>query len=391
VTKNLHVVVRGIGSPGTPTVFIHGVGSNLGVWTRVQNRLSGLGPLVSFDLRGHGNSGTPPGPWELDDFVSDFVRLLTDLGIARANVVGFSLGGLITQAIAARVPERVARVVIMGAVAGRTDAEREAVLERLALVEREGPAGVAARGSARWYTEEFAAAHPETVNEHLTRLGENDRKGYAAAYRVLATSDLIDELSRIRAPTLIVTGEHDVGSPPHMSEAMGKRIPNSHVVIVSGQRHAMLEECPEHIADLIAPFLASESDGRNGRASMAPGMVVRREVLGDEYVDRALEHQDEVSLEFQSFLTSYCWGEIWTDSRLSRRDRSILTLGMTAALGRMREFEAHSRGALRNGLTPAELTAALKQIAVYCGVPAGVAAAVGIRNAVGELAIDGAA
>jgi pimeloyl-ACP methyl ester carboxylesterase/alkylhydroperoxidase/carboxymuconolactone decarboxylase family protein YurZ len=348
-----------------------------------------MGPMISFDLRGHGESGTPPGPWELDDFVEDYLRVLADLGVARANVVGFSLGGLITQAIAARAPERVERIVIMGAVADRTESERTAVLERLALVEQEGPAGVAARGGARWYTEEFAAAHADEIDRHMARLAANDRDGYVAAYRVLATSDIVDELHSITAPALIITGEHDVGSPPHMSEAMAARIRDSKLVIVPGQRHAMLEECPERIAELIGPFLTSQGNGSGELDRLGPGLTVRREVLGEDYVDRALEPQDEGTLEFQAFVTNYCWGEIWTDSRLSRRDRSLLTLGMTAALGRMREFEAHSRGAIRNGLTPPELAAVLKQIAVYCGVPAGVAAAAPVRNAVAELAADG--
>ena len=102
------------------------------------------------------------------------------------------------------------------------------------------------------------------------------------------------------------------------------------------------------------------------------GVKVRREVLGDEYVDRALENVDEFTEQFQQLVSEFCWGEVWTDETLSRRERSILNLGMTAALGRMHEFEIHFRGALRNGLTPDELRAVLIQIAVYCGVPAGV-------------------
>ena len=109
------------------------------------------------------------------------------------------------------------------------------------------------------------------------------------------------------------------------------------------------------------------------------GMTVRREVLGPEYVDRALSRDDQLSRDFQEFITEYCWGAIWTDDRLARRERSLLVLGMTAALGRMSEFEAHVRGALRNGVTEDELAATLRQITVYCGVPAGVNCAAALR------------
>ncbi len=102
------------------------------------------------------------------------------------------------------------------------------------------------------------------------------------------------------------------------------------------------------------------------------GMAMRRKVLGDDYVDRAIANTDDFNRQFQELLTTYCWGAVWGDEALKPRDRSILNLGMIACLGRMHEFEAHFRGALRNGLTPAELSAILRQIAVYCGFPAAV-------------------
>lgn len=109
-------------------------------------------------------------------------------------------------------------------------------------------------------------------------------------------------------------------------------------------------------------------------------MATRRAVLGDGYVDRATTHTDPLSREFQEFVTRHCWGEIWTDDRLSRKEHSLLTLAMTAALGRMDEFEAHAAGALRNGITPEQFPAVAKQIAVYCGVPAGVNASKALRR-----------
>ena len=102
------------------------------------------------------------------------------------------------------------------------------------------------------------------------------------------------------------------------------------------------------------------------------GLEVRREVLGAEYVDRALQNADGFNRQFQELVSEFCWGECWTDETLSRRERSILNLGMIAALGRMHEFELHFKGALRNGLSLDELRAVLIQIAVYCGIPAGV-------------------
>ena len=101
------------------------------------------------------------------------------------------------------------------------------------------------------------------------------------------------------------------------------------------------------------------------------GLAKRRQVLGDAYVDRALAKVDDFNRDFQRLVTEYCWGEAWGDETLSPRERSILTLGLVAAIGKMGEFANHLRGARTNGLTPNELRAVLVQIAIYCGIPVG--------------------
>lgn len=104
------------------------------------------------------------------------------------------------------------------------------------------------------------------------------------------------------------------------------------------------------------------------------GLKVRKAVLGEAYVERALAATDGFNRDFQTLLTEYCWGRVWGRSGLSRRQRSLNVLCMLAALNRSQEFETHVRGALRNGCTRAELRETLLQIAVYCGMPAGVEA-----------------
>ena len=102
------------------------------------------------------------------------------------------------------------------------------------------------------------------------------------------------------------------------------------------------------------------------------GMTIRRKTLGNDYVDRQTANADDFNRDFQRIVTQYCWGEAWGDNTLTPRERSILNLGMIAALGKMEEFQTHVRGALTNGLTPNEIRAVLTQIAVYCGIPVGV-------------------
>jgi len=100
------------------------------------------------------------------------------------------------------------------------------------------------------------------------------------------------------------------------------------------------------------------------------GMRIRREVLGDEHVDRATQHATEETREFQDFITRYAWGEIWSRPGLDRRTRSCITLTALVALGRFDELELHIDGARRNGLSDDEIKEVLLHTAIYCGVPA---------------------
>jgi 4-carboxymuconolactone decarboxylase len=107
---------------------------------------------------------------------------------------------------------------------------------------------------------------------------------------------------------------------------------------------------------------------------MKLGRQIRSEVLGEEAVRRRLDEADSFNKDFQALVTEYCWGAGWGRSALSRRDRSLMNLGMLSALNRSEEFALHVRAAIGNGVTRAELEDALIQVAIYCGIPAGVEA-----------------
>ena len=240
---------------GPHITLIHGVGGALDSWDCVVSELARDFQLLRYDLRGHGESGRPPGPYALDDFVEDFCGLLGALRTPRTNVVGFSLGGLIAQAIAVRHPEVVAKLAIVSAVAGRTAEERRQVVERANRLTGGGAAEHAEEAFERWFTPEYRAAHPEIMRERAQRATAVDPEGYAAAYRVFAESDLADELHGITAPTLVMTGEHDPGSNTRMARLMHDRIAGSRRVILPRLRHAVLTEAPGLVAKHLREFL----------------------------------------------------------------------------------------------------------------------------------------
>ncbi|NQU61709.1 MAG: carboxymuconolactone decarboxylase family protein [Rhodospirillales bacterium] len=118
------------------------------------------------------------------------------------------------------------------------------------------------------------------------------------------------------------------------------------------------------------------------------GLAVRKEVLGEEYVDAALAKADDFNRDFQTMVTEYCWGGTWGREVLSKQQRSILNLGMLAALNRPHEFKLHFLGALTNGVGLDEIREILIQIAVYCGIPAGIEAFRIAREVFKEEGID---
>ena len=108
------------------------------------------------------------------------------------------------------------------------------------------------------------------------------------------------------------------------------------------------------------------------RATYEKGLSIRREVLGADYVDKALASADDFSRPLQELVTQYCWGEIWGRPGLDRKTRSLINLAMITALNRPHEVKAHIKGALNNGLTKDDIEEVFLQVAIYCGVPAAV-------------------
>jgi 4-carboxymuconolactone decarboxylase len=119
------------------------------------------------------------------------------------------------------------------------------------------------------------------------------------------------------------------------------------------------------------------------------GERIRREVLGDQYVDRAASRADDFSKSLNDFLTEHCWGNVWAREGLDRRTRSAVTLSVLAALGRSQEIQTHVRGALRNGFSPAELSELFLHVGTYAGVPAAVDAFRSARPVIDAAADEG--
>ena len=243
------------GGAGPPVMLIHGVGADGTSWDQIAPDLATDFRVLRLDLSGHGRSGPIEGPLPLDDFARDVVDVLDACQAPTAHIVGFSLGGMIAQALGLHHADRVRCLVLLSAVASRTAEERARVRSRLTLLREQGIEAITGAAQDRWFTPAFIAANPDLVEHRMRQLRENHAPSYAAAYTVFSTSDLGDQLHAIRAPTLIATGEHDVGSNPRMARFMHDQIPRSRLDILPGLRHSILVEAPGLVTRLVRDFL----------------------------------------------------------------------------------------------------------------------------------------
>ena len=239
---------------GPAVALVHGVGADLGSWDRVTERLRDRFTVVRADLRGHGRSSRIE-TCRMADFVGDLAATLDAAGLKTVDLVGFSLGGLIAMWFALEHPDRINRLALLSTVAERSATERARVIERADKVRNEGIASVVSAAEDRWFTPAFKAKNPEKVALRLEQLKANDLRSYAAAYRVFAEADEGVALDRIRQPTLVMTGENDIGSNTRMARRMHEAISDSRLVILPELRHSVLMEAPDLIADHLLEFL----------------------------------------------------------------------------------------------------------------------------------------
>lgn len=247
----------------TPVVLLHGVGLNRSMWDSVRARLAadGWAEATALDLPGHGDEPPLRDPKTLAELAEDVLRRLP---AGPVHLVGFSLGALIAQQIAATQPQRVSSLVCVNAVCERSPEQAEAVAGRLATA-RELFASSIDASIERWYP--ATSVVTDEVREHTRQmLRANDLDSYLVAYEVFATGDrqVAPLLPQISAPTLAITGELDPGSTPAMSERLAQLIPNARAVIVPDTRHMLPVEREDAFVHQLELHLRSTEGPTNG-------------------------------------------------------------------------------------------------------------------------------
>jgi 3-oxoadipate enol-lactonase len=236
-------------------VLANSLGATRGMWDPQVPPLAERFRVVTYDMRAHGTSPAPAGPYSLDDLVDDLVALLDRLGAERAHLAGLSLGGMVGLRLAAREPARVHRLAVL-CTSAKT--EPQGFLDRAAAVRSGGTAPLAPAIAARWLTPGYAAEHPELVARLESMIAGCDDEGYACCAEVVAGIDLRDDLARITVPTLVISGAEDQALPPEHQQAIADGIPGAELLTVSPAAHlANLERTLEVTGALLAHFDAA--------------------------------------------------------------------------------------------------------------------------------------
>ncbi|MBL6081073.1 4-carboxymuconolactone decarboxylase [Belnapia sp. T18] len=355
----VHAEVSGPAS-GAPVLLLHSLGTSLHMWDPQAEALARRHRVIRMDMRGHGLTEATPGPYTMDRLVKDALALLQALGIGAAHVGGVSIGGHIALRMAAQAPERVLSVMAcdtamdFGGPAnwqGRMDA-----------VAAGGMAAIADATLGRWVTARSLASS-KGLRRMLLATDPAGWLGCAAALRDLAPP----AEWRVRGPTTVIVGDRDESTPVAAAQAIHAAIPESRLVVIAEAGHIPNLEREEAMTRAVLAHMKLATALPETAAEA--GMAVRRRVLGDAHVDRSEAALTPLDLPFRDFILEGVWGRVWTRPGLSHRDRSLLCLGVLAALGHHDEFRLHVRATRNTGVTAEEIGEVLLQVAAYAGVP----------------------
>ena len=253
------------GRPDGPVlVFANSLGCTLDMWEPQVEALRTRFRIVRYDVRGHGASPAPPGPYTIADLGGDLIAMFDGLGIERAHVCGLSLGGMIGMWLAAHAPGRVDRLVVCASSAQL--GPPEAWSARAATVLVDGLAAVSDFVVRRWFTPDFAARNPDEVARVRAMLECSSPIGYAGCCRAIEGMDLTGDLGSIAARTLVVVGADDAATPLPHAERIAAGIPGARLEVVPDAAHLVNIEQAEAVNALIVEHLGGRAGNGGGDA-----------------------------------------------------------------------------------------------------------------------------
>lgn len=238
----------------SPIVFIHGIGLTNEIWDQQVDYFKNYNTLV-YDLIGHGKTPLSKKNINIKEFSSQLLKLIDGLNISKIHLVGFSLGSLIARDFASLYDDRLSSLIISGTVYKRSEDEKRQIINRYETMKKNKEVSKK-RALTRWFSEEFIKKNPSIYKKIYTMLQNNDHDTWLKVYKIFVYYEDNDiSTKKIKANSLIITGEDDVGSKPIMSKNLSKLIARSEFKIIKKGKHLCNIECAKNYNIIIKEFI----------------------------------------------------------------------------------------------------------------------------------------
>lgn len=248
-----------IAGEGPPLFLIHGIGAARDTWRFLLPLLTRHFRVITYDLRGHGETPAHGAEFGLDDLVDDLEALRASLEIDTAHFAGHSLGGMIGPAYARRYPDRVRSLGLLSTAAGRSEQDRKNVWAVVHAMEEKGVANVLPTLKDRWYTDRFLEERDDLVQRRMDQVIATDENIFLNVFRIYAGTEMLPWLGEIAQPCLVLTGENDGGCNPRLNRLIDAALPHSELVLLPDLKHSVLLENGPLVADHMIRFLTAVS------------------------------------------------------------------------------------------------------------------------------------
>jgi len=248
------------GNPDGPTVMMgHSLGCSIRMWDPQMSALEPDYDVVRIDMRGHGDSDAPKGPYTMDGLADDVIAVMDALEIQRAHWVGLSIGGMYGQSLLLRFPDRFASAVLCDTAPMMPPEAIEAWNDRIKLIEAGGVESILDMTMERWFTAPFIAANSADFQAVRAQVLRADRDGYIGCVKAIQGLNFIERLPEIAHPVRVIVGEEDGATPVSASEAIHDRIQDSDLIILENASHIANVEQKDMFNNALMEFLTQQS------------------------------------------------------------------------------------------------------------------------------------
>ena len=238
-----------------PIVFVHGVGLTYEIWQPQLDFFKDYSNL-SYDILGHGKSSLTKQNISFDDFSDQLIELINELKIEKIHLVGFSIGSLIARNFATRYGNRLRSLILLGSIYKRSEQQQKIVNERFNQAKKE--LKLSRQALKRWFTDKYLENNPNTYEKISSILFANNMNNFLKVYELFVNHKNNEDFNKIKANTLVMTGEYDIGSTVKMSQELNALIYKSQLKIIKDGKHLCGIECADDVNLTIKNFIGSD-------------------------------------------------------------------------------------------------------------------------------------